>query len=92
MVKHGSAPRPLIEESFGINIYELNSIIYILCIFLTGSATSLTRAATTKDDEGSHRSKPITYDLPIDNLSNKLNPSNDQLQNEHRRSEYFSEE
>jgi hypothetical protein len=57
----------------------------------------LRRAATTKDDEGSHRSKSITYELPIDNLSkedpkNKLNPSNDQLQNEHRRSEYFPEE
>jgi len=97
MVKHGTAPRLLIEESSGINICELNFIIYILCIFLTGSATSLTRAATTKDDEGSYRSRSITYDLPIDNLSkedpkNKLNPSNDQLKNEHRRSECFPEE
>jgi hypothetical protein len=97
MVKHSSAPRPLIEESSGINICELNFTIYILCTLLIGSATSLTRAATTKDDEGSHRSKSITYELPIDNLlkedpRKKLNLSNDQLQNEYRRSEYFSEE
>jgi hypothetical protein len=98
IVKRDSVPRLFIEGPSGKSIcHQFYVCIIILDVLLTGSTTPLIEAATTDnndEDERSNKSRSNTQDLHIDdkskeNLENKLNRNNDELETEHRKNKCF---
>lgn len=98
IVQRDSVPRLFVEGPSGKSICHqfLTIFFIILDVLLTGSTTPLIKAATTDnndDDERSNKSMANTPELAIDNklkedLENKLNRNNDELQTEHRKNKY----
>jgi len=98
IVKRDSVPRLFIEGPSGKSIsHQFYVGIIILDVLLTGSTTPLIEVATTDNNdevERSNKSMSNTQDLPIDDkskedLENKLNHNNDELENEHRKNKCF---
>ncbi len=94
IVKRDSVPRLFIEGPSGKSIsHQFYVGIIILDVLLTGSTTPLIEVATTDNNdevERSNKSMSNRQDLPIDgkskeDLENKLNHNNDELENEHRK-------